>query len=772
MMTKLTIAASRRPIAFAAVALASALAVHAGTSFEGLDLAEDGRLLFSASTGGDGSPRQSALFVADAATGAVSQLTAFPERMELLEGGRLLQVTNPFGAVRVSASGGLPRPVAGFPSFAAGAAVQGGRTEQAAASPDGRWLLVVDPVTSATGRLVVVDVSKGTRAVVSEGVERPGRAFPAAWSPDSRVFVYSRAGKLYFRSVESSGAIEERYRLIGEGSVASVRWGAGGDFYFVRGSTVYRVRGSELFARALYADFLEIGNVAGRLPLDFDPNFDSFWVAPDASSILLSKGGRNLFYYPLGIDDYAEAGSASLPYLMLPRSCSSLDVLWAPSGIVTVLASFPRDAESPARAYRLSPPAGADGLDSWAFQELPPLRGAKAALSPDGTRALVWGPSGAAVYDYVNWRLTKDLGSEAALSALWLGNEEFLVGTGSRIERFGPAERRTLVCLAAAEDHAFEEGSARILARSGQQWLAASAGGAWEAVASPKARERSAQSKTYRAYLEKQAGGAYENLPMLRNIRGVGTAPLLIRPAAAFEPLADSPSAGEASLDPALPFSNGKRYGRREIALTFDLMDDAAGLPFVLDTLDRFGVKATFFLNGEFIRRHPSAAAQIAEAGHETASLFFAGIDLADAKYKIDAEFVKRGLARNEDEFFNATGKELSLLWHAPYYAASADIAKAAAAVGYRTVGRDVDPLDWMTRNDARRSPAAYKSASEIVDLIMASKRPGSIVPLRLGVGPSGRDDYLFGRLDILADALVRAGYEMVTVSTLMEHSR
>ena len=84
------------------------------------------------------------------------------------------------------------------------------------------------------------------------------------------------------------------------------------------GSTVYRVRGSDLFARSLYSDFLEIGSVAGKIPFEFDPNFDSFWTAPDGSAVLLAKGGRNIFYYPLGIDDYGSAGAASLPYLMLP----------------------------------------------------------------------------------------------------------------------------------------------------------------------------------------------------------------------------------------------------------------------------------------------------------------------------------------------------------------------------------------------------------------------------------------------------------------------
>jgi len=769
----------RRTAALATITILSfvlaAETLAARTVFDGLDLSADDRLLFVARTGGDGSTRQSALFSASAASGALVQMTAFPERIDLLEGGRTLQIRNPFGALRVSVAGGLPSAVPGYPSFVKGAVVQGGRVEDASASPDGKWMLYVDPVSPAYGALSLIDTATGARTIVSDGVERPGRSFPASWSPDSRVFVYSREGKLYFRAVDSplTPLIDERYRVIGEGRASSVRWGSSGDFFYLKGSTVYRVRVTELFARALYADFLEIGNVAGKIPLEFDPNFDAFWVAPDGASIILSKGGRNLFYYPLGVDDYGadSLGSfdaASLPYLMLPRSCSDVTLLWSPSGIVTVLATFPANDESKVKAYRLSTASesGSFGVLGFTLAENP--RGAAAVLSPDGTRALVWGATGAAVYDYVNWKILSDLGSRNTQQALWIGNEDFIVADASTIERRSLSGRRSLICLSSSESHAFDEDGIRLLAKSNGVWFSTDGKKPWSEAADAKPRSASSFSPGYRAYLEAQNAGPYENIPMLRNVKGVGTSSLIVNGAVAYETV---PSAGrDEAASPV--FSHGRRYGRREVAIAFDLIDDAEGLPGILESLRRFGIRATFFLNGEFIRRHPAAAKEIEDSGHEAASLFFAPIDLTDARYRIDADFIKRGLARNEDEYFNATGGELSLLWHAPYYTASREIAAAAAEVGYATIGRDIDPLDWITRADARRSPGAYKSASRMVDDIFAAKAPGSIIPIRLGIPPSGRDDYLFNRLEVLVDALVRAGYEPVTVSTLMEHAR
>lgn len=746
------------------------------TSFDGLDLGADDRLLFRAETGGDGSARQSALFWANVATGALTQLTVYPEHLEVVESGRSLQIRNPFGAVRVSLSGGLPRPVPGFPSFATGALVLSGRSEALAASPDGKWLLYVEPTSAAFGKLVLIDAATGSRVLVSEGVERPGRFFPASWSPDSRVFVYERDRKLYSRSVDtsSSAVVDERYRLVGDGSIASIRWGTAGDFFYIRGSTIYRVRGSDLFARSLYADFLEIGRVAGKIPFEFNPNFDSFWTAPDGSAVLLAVGGRNVFYYPLGVDDYGDGGTASLPYLMLPRSCSAIRVLWSQSGIVTVFASFPAGSATPSRVYRLKYPENQAALASWGFTEIQAPSNSSAVLSPDGTRALLFGPSGAEVFDYVNWRSLLKASARPTPSAAWLGNEEFIVADASRIERRSMVGKSSLLCLSSADAHGYDETGKLVVAKNADGWFQTDGKTGWKPSAYTAVRNAATSDAKYRVYIETLPSGPYAALPMVREIRGVGTRSLLVPPSAESDPAMDfiARTAAEKSVNADGIFNAGNRQGRREIALTFDLMEDAEGLPFVLDTLKRFGIRATFFMNGEFIGRHPAAAKEIAAAGHECGSLFFAPIDLTDGRYRIDADFIKRGLARNEDAFFNASSSELSLLWHAPYYAYSSAVVSAAEAVGYRYVGRDIDPMDWYTRTDARRNAQLYRGASAIVDYIVAQKRPGSVVPVRLGIPSGGRDDYLFGRMDVLLDAIVRAGYEVVPVSVLMDHAR
>ena len=727
-----------------------------GILFSDLDLSPDNRLLFRA-----GILNQDAFFLTNLGDGGaqtLKSLSAFPEKMDLLDNGRILQIRNAFGAMWLPLTGGLPVPIPGVSSFEGEALAAGGRAEEMISSPDGRWILYLNPVSSALGDLVMLDVHTGVKTLVASALDRPETVFPATWSPDSRFFLYERGGRMFFFITGSSlMPPDEKLRLVGEGTVNSIFWGIRGDFYYLQGSTLYRVRGPELFARTLYADFLSMGAVAGKIPFEFDPCFDNFWLAPDALSLLVSKGRRSLYCFPLESSGVSET---ALSYIMLPRYCSGVNVLWSIDGTLTVLVSTRENGRSRANAWRLSPKAVFEPL-------LPPVSGAglyhQGALSPDGKLAVFWGTGGVALYDYAGWKFIEDISARPGVFCIWKGNSEIITGDDQKIEiihlgRSADASGsganaggtaiagRDLLCLSGASQAGFEENSSRILAKSGDAWFVTDGIKPWAPISNPGFKNPSQVSSQYRVYLEEQGAGVYENLPMIRNMASVGTFSLF--------PVRQSPD-----------FLRSPRAGK--VALCFDLYDDDRGLPETLDALSRFGVKATFFLNGEFIRRHPLAAADIAAAGHEAASMFFALIDLSDIRYRTDSDFITRGLARNEDEFYKATGRELSLIWHAPWYTASPNISAAAARAGYASAGRDVDPMDWVSLNDEKKLGFPQRSPSEMVDYILKNIKPGSIVPVRLGLLSGGRNDYLFNRVNVLLDALLREGYTVTTVSDL-----
>lgn len=59
-----------------------------------------------------------------------------------------------------------------------------------------------------------------------------------------------------------------------------------------------------------------------------------------------------------------------------------------------------------------------------------------------------------------------------------------------------------------------------------------------------------------------------------------------------------------------------QRWGRKVVYLTFDDGPIPEETPWVLDLLDKYGIKATFFMVGDNVRRHPELFEEIKRRGH------------------------------------------------------------------------------------------------------------------------------------------------------------
>jgi len=710
--------------------------------FSGLTLSEDDRLLYKVDF-----ENQSSIYISKLSDLSIQQLTAYPEKMYLIENGRTILALNRLGAARIPVSGGLPSPVPGYPSFAQGSIPLKGRLQDIAASPDGRWILHIEPVSAGFGTLFLVDISSGAKWIISERVELPGANFPARWNPTSRLFVYEKGGSLFYFPIlnDLSTMVSERFRMIGAGGITSIAWGSNGHFYYITGNTLYQVLNPELFTRTIYGDFLSIGKVAAIIPFDFDPNFDLYWVAPDSSSILINKGSRSFFCFALG-EKKNGSGSAAvnfLPHIPIPYGAENFNVLWGLNSL-TVCFSIHNEYS----AVRFNNINADTSITS--FRNVSSLP--NAALSPDRSKIIFWGKNGLELYDYEQMTPIQKLDNETVLSCVWINNRSIITGNSKYIEEINissPSQRR-IICLSSAEAFGYEESSrdpVRVLAKNGNNWYASDGKSAWVQVNNVLLQATSYSSDNFRIFLEPQSAGLLKNLPMIRYMQSTGTSSIMAKHA----------------INRVFPMGQ-----QTQIALCFDLYDDDTGLAKVLEALRRYNFRATFFMNGEFIRRNPLAAASIVNAGHETGSMFYAPIDLSDVRYRITNEFIAQGLARNEDEFHRATGRELSILWHPPLYRSSDAINAAAASTGYITVRRTIDPGDWLSKEDVLRLNLQHITPSVIIEQIMTKKQAGAVVPIRIGLLPGGRDEYLFQRIEVLLDALVRSGYVVVPVSAVV----
>lgn len=775
--------------------------VTAEIRFQSLDLNEQNQLLFRSEVDAPIYGSYGTGFLADLASGKLSQLSFFPEQITWLGAAGELQVQNRYGVFRSHGSLGGLQAVVGFPGFLNGGEIRSGKLGPARTSPDGKFLIFQRETSPAYGDLVMLNLLTSKETIVSSHIELSLEDLSIRWSPDSGTFVYQKDNHIYYYSIAQYATgrmLAESLRSLGPGQIYSIEWGLNSQLYYVSGSLVYEILSAELFTRSLYQDFLKIGRIIGRLPHLFDPNFDRFWVSPNGSKILLDKGGSNVFLYLLKTDDYVSDGSAlELPYLVLPRNASLNSVAWSSSDRITLLTRIVATGGAmTSLLYRLD---AAQTLSSYRFTvlEAPIVR--EMVLSPDESRLALLTPDGLQIRSYDNWKIQADIKHPDPLHLVYTDNDSMVLAGRYFTEKLevGPNKvssptpstsatavptqtdsllvTRSFLFFSQIELLGFDQETGFPVAKSGAESMTLD-NSSWLPRTPVNLREPATANGEFRVYLENLYSGPYANLVMIRKAKEVGTFQLFNPPKTAYE---DFPvtAAGTEKID-FTNFEHGSRQRGRQISLTFNGIDSTEGLPQVLETLRQYNVRATFFLNGEFIRRFPGAVRQIAEAGHEVGSLFYMYFNLSDARYQINRDFIKQGLARNEDDYFQASGKELSLLWRTPYYIVSDEIMKAGKELNYTLVGKDVEALDYVAKGQNTGSSQLYYPSAKLVEMVLEQKKPGSVIALTLGRpgyddNPAqGRDDYLFSKLDLLINNLLQRGYSIVPVSTLIEAAR
>lgn len=755
--------------------LVSAIPIYADTiEFLNPDISPENNLLFTARVNVPGQGAYDTLFSANAESRELTQLTVYPESVAVLDEGRRLQISNRFGVFVTDRGFSGLRPLEGFPSFVSGNGVQHGKLVASEPSPDGTMLLYLVPVSPARADLILFELDSQKKTVVGKAIEYSLNSFPACWSPDSRYFVYEKKAELFYFSIEQvkSGRVpDESWRKITDGRIGQVKWSRNSSLYLFRERSLYRIMPEEFFTQAIYAGIVPPGTMVGKSPFPYDSNFDEFWISPDGGKVILCKNGQNLFLFRLNPDDFGkEALVKAMPYMFLQGNTIISDIIWPFSDEVTIFTRSLRDGKRMSGAYRIKIPAeGQEGL-STGFEELAAIDAVSLALSPDENRIAVTSARGVTIRNYSSWKEERDIPSAGAMHSLWANNDQLIVA-GSNTTEILSLRDSTKKLLAISQASQYGWATAQKdkvqLECASVFWENSPELSGWKKISSFLVNPPSTSSASYRVYMDELAAGLYKNTVMIRSAQGLGTVSLLPAAPRAYIPF---PETDQKSLGSV--FDHGSRIRRRELALVFNAYDNPEGLINILDTLKFFDIKASFFINGEFIRRNPGAARLIAESGHEIGNMFFSVFDATDARYKIDSEFIQRGLARTEDEYFGATGKELSLLWHSPHYAINSTLLEAAAKMNYTYIGRDIDPLDWVGRYHGTLSRSLYASAHEIVEQIVSDAKPGSIIPINLGVPEGGREDYLWNELGLLINALLAQGFDIVPVSTLMEHSK
>ena len=128
----------------------------------------------------------------------------------------------------------------------------------------------------------------------------------------------------------------------------------------------------------------------------------------------------------------------------------------------------------------------------------------------------------------------------------------------------------------------------------------------------------------------------------------------------------------------------------RGYALTFDDGPHLHGTAAVLEILAHAGVRATFFLVGEQVRRNPALAGEIAAAGHEIGL----HCDRHRNLLRLAPWQVRADIARARDTIETATGRAIGL-YRPPYGVLNATALRRARSHGWRTLLWSQWGRDW-----------------------------------------------------------------------------
>lgn len=152
----------------------------------------------------------------------------------------------------------------------------------------------------------------------------------------------------------------------------------------------------------------------------------------------------------------------------------------------------------------------------------------------------------------------------------------------------------------------------------------------------------------------------------------------------------------------------------KSACLMFNVSWGEADLPSILATLKHFGVRATFFLDGAWVKKNPDLAKEIVAAGHVVGSH---GSGHPDFR-KLSDPALKNQILDTNQVIKNTVGVKPTLI-APPAGSFDARAVKAAAADHMYTILWTVDSVDW-------RRPAA----TTILSRVMSGMQPGSLILL------------------------------------------
>ncbi|MCT4507795.1 MAG: polysaccharide deacetylase family sporulation protein PdaB [Tepidibacter sp.] len=184
----------------------------------------------------------------------------------------------------------------------------------------------------------------------------------------------------------------------------------------------------------------------------------------------------------------------------------------------------------------------------------------------------------------------------------------------------------------------------------------------------------------------------------------------------------------------------------KKIAISFDAAWGDTHTKNILDILDKYDVKTTFFLVGFWVDKHPDLVKEISNRGHEIGNHSTTHPKMS----MLSKEQIKEELETTSDKIEKIINKR-PVVFRPPFGDYNDTLINTASSLNYHTIQWDVDSLDWKEIG-----------VEHVVDRVIKNTKNGSIVLFH------NNAKYVSEYLPLILEKLKSQGYEIVPISELI----
>lgn len=185
----------------------------------------------------------------------------------------------------------------------------------------------------------------------------------------------------------------------------------------------------------------------------------------------------------------------------------------------------------------------------------------------------------------------------------------------------------------------------------------------------------------------------------------------------------------------------------KKVSISFDACWGAEYTDDILDVLDKYGVKTTFFLVNIWLNDYPEIAKEISNRGHEL------GLHTVSHPHlnNLSEDEIRKELVENRALIEQLSGQK-AYLFRPPFGEYSNKVINVANSEGIVTIQWSIDSLDWVEG----------KGTNEIVDRVLKDVNPGDIILFH------NNGTHTAEAIVPIIEKLQADGYEIVPISQLI----